>query len=125
MDAAKGSIRQRGSGSYELRLYVGTDPCTGRRRRWLTRQGGQSSPSSALAMLTVSGACQGGQHRGRINCEVGGHDLPVLQRPDMHLGDIEGIAIGPNRTLGPATLDHLTLGFEQLLHDDGRIGYPN
>jgi integrase len=36
MDAAKGSIRQRGSNSYELRVYAGTDPSTGR-LRWLTR----------------------------------------------------------------------------------------
>src|SRR5271155_4277706 len=36
MDAAKGSIRQRGSSSYELRVYAGTDPSTGK-RRWLTR----------------------------------------------------------------------------------------
>ena len=36
MDAAKGSIRQRGSGSFELRVYGGTDPGSGR-RRWLTR----------------------------------------------------------------------------------------
>jgi len=32
MDAAKGSIRQRGSSSFELRLYEGTDPVSGRRR---------------------------------------------------------------------------------------------
>ena len=32
----KGSIRQRGSGSFELRVYVGTDPDTGK-RRWITR----------------------------------------------------------------------------------------
>jgi hypothetical protein len=36
MDAAKGSIRQRGSDSFELRVYGGTDPSSGR-RRWLTR----------------------------------------------------------------------------------------
>src|SRR5271154_5457683 len=36
MDAAKGSVRQRGSGSFELRVYRGTDPVTGK-RRWLTR----------------------------------------------------------------------------------------
>lgn len=36
MDVAKGSIRQRGSSSYELRVYAGTDPGTGK-RRWLTR----------------------------------------------------------------------------------------
>ena len=36
MDIAKGSIRQRGSSSYELRVYAGTDPSTGK-RRWLTR----------------------------------------------------------------------------------------
>ena len=36
MDAARGSIRQRGSGSFELRVYGGTDPVSGR-RRWLTR----------------------------------------------------------------------------------------
>jgi hypothetical protein len=36
MDAGRGSIRQRGSNSYELRVYGGTDPISGR-RRWLTR----------------------------------------------------------------------------------------
>ena len=36
MDAAKGSIRQRGSGTDELRVYEGTDPDPGR-HRWLTR----------------------------------------------------------------------------------------
>ena len=36
MEIAKGSIRQRGSGSFELRVYGGTDPNSGR-RRWLTR----------------------------------------------------------------------------------------
>ena len=36
MDAARGSIRQRGSSSFELRVYGGTDPSSGR-RRWLTR----------------------------------------------------------------------------------------
>ena len=36
MDAAKGSIRQRGTGSFELRVYGGTDPSSGK-RRWLTR----------------------------------------------------------------------------------------
>lgn len=32
----KGSIRQRGTGSTELRVYAGTDPDTGR-RRWVTK----------------------------------------------------------------------------------------
>ncbi|MPZ16186.1 MAG: hypothetical protein GEU73_17510, partial [Chloroflexi bacterium] len=32
----RGSIRQRGRNSWELRVYAGTDPETGR-RRWLTR----------------------------------------------------------------------------------------
>jgi integrase len=36
MDAARGSIRQRGTNSYELRVYGGTDPSSGK-RRWLTR----------------------------------------------------------------------------------------
>ena len=30
MDTVRGSIRQRGSGSFELRVYAGTDPSTGR-----------------------------------------------------------------------------------------------
>jgi hypothetical protein len=29
MDETKGSIRQRGSDSFELRVYVGTDPVLG------------------------------------------------------------------------------------------------
>ncbi len=36
MDAARGSMRQRGRGSIELRVYGGTDPSSGK-RRWLTR----------------------------------------------------------------------------------------
>ena len=36
MDAVRGSIRQRGSSSFELRVYWGTDPASGK-RRWLTR----------------------------------------------------------------------------------------
>jgi hypothetical protein len=36
MDTARGSIRQRGTNSYELRVYGGTDPSSGK-RRWLTR----------------------------------------------------------------------------------------
>ena len=36
MDASKGSIRPRGSDSFELRVYGGTDPNSGK-RRWLTR----------------------------------------------------------------------------------------
>ena len=36
MDAPRGSIRQRGSGSFELRVYGGTNPVSGR-RRWLAR----------------------------------------------------------------------------------------
>jgi hypothetical protein len=34
--ATRGSIRQRGSPSWELRVYIGTDADTGR-RRWATR----------------------------------------------------------------------------------------
>jgi hypothetical protein len=36
VDTVKGSIRQRGSGSFELRVHAGTDPAT-KRRRWITR----------------------------------------------------------------------------------------
>ena len=36
MDAGKGPIRQRGSGSFALRVCGGTDPSAGS-RRWLTR----------------------------------------------------------------------------------------
>jgi hypothetical protein len=36
MDSVKGSYRQRGSDSFELRVYGGTDPSTGK-RRWITR----------------------------------------------------------------------------------------
>jgi integrase len=36
METFKGSIRQRGRGSFELRVYAGTDPDTGK-RRWVTR----------------------------------------------------------------------------------------
>ena len=36
MDIVRGSIRQRGRESFELRVYAGTDPDT-KRRRWVTR----------------------------------------------------------------------------------------
>jgi Phage integrase, N-terminal SAM-like domain len=54
MDAAKGSIRQRGSGSFELRVYRGTDPSSGR-RRWLTRtvRGDRSAALRELKALAV------------------------------------------------------------------------
>ena len=52
MDAAKGSIRQRGSGSCELRVYGGTDPSSGR-RRWLTRTV-RGDRSDARRELTAS-----------------------------------------------------------------------
>ena len=49
MDAARGSIRQRGSSCYELRVYTGTDPITGK-RRWLTRtiHGDRADPCREL-----------------------------------------------------------------------------
>jgi hypothetical protein len=46
------------------------------------------------------GSCQCFQLGGRINGEVGGHDLPVLRRPDLHLGDVERPAIGRTVPLG-------------------------
>jgi Phage integrase, N-terminal SAM-like domain len=54
MDAAKGSIRQRGTNSYELRVYGGTDPVSGR-RRWLTRtvRGDRSDALRELKALAV------------------------------------------------------------------------
>jgi integrase len=54
MDAAKGSIRQRGSDSFELRVYGGTDPVSGR-RRWLTRtvRGDRSAAMRELKALAA------------------------------------------------------------------------
>jgi hypothetical protein len=54
MDATKGSIRQRGSGSFELRIYGGTDPVSGR-RRWLTRtiRGDRSAALRELKALAA------------------------------------------------------------------------
>ena len=54
MDAAKGSIRQRGSGSFELRVYGGTDPASGK-RRWLTRtvRGDRSAALRELKALAA------------------------------------------------------------------------
>jgi integrase len=50
----KGSIRQRGTGSFELRVYVGTDPDTGR-RRWVTRtvRGTRAEAQRQLAELSA------------------------------------------------------------------------
>jgi len=54
MDAAKGSIRKRGSGSFELRVYSGTDPVSGK-RRWLTRtvRGNRSDAVRELKALSA------------------------------------------------------------------------
>ncbi len=54
MDAARGSIRQRGTNSYELRVYGGTDPSSGR-RRWLTRtvRGDRSDARRELKALAA------------------------------------------------------------------------
>lgn len=50
----KGSIRRRGSSSWELRVYVGTDPDTGK-RRWATRtvRGERSDAERALETLAA------------------------------------------------------------------------
>ncbi len=54
MDAVKGSIRQRGSDSFELRVYGGTDPSSGK-RRWLTRtvRGDRSAALRELKALAA------------------------------------------------------------------------
>ena len=54
MDAVRVSIRQRGSGSFELRVYGGTDPVSGK-RRWLTRtvRGDRSAALRELKALTA------------------------------------------------------------------------
>ena len=54
MDAVKGSIRQRGTNSFELRVYGGTDPASGR-RRWLTRtvRGNRSDALRELKALAA------------------------------------------------------------------------
>ena len=50
----KGSVRQRGTSSWELRVYVGTDPGSGR-RRWATRtvRGSRSEAERELARLAA------------------------------------------------------------------------
>jgi hypothetical protein len=64
MDTAKGSIRQRGSSSYELRVYWGTDPSTGR-RRWLTRtvHGDRADACRELKAFAAHAKC-----RSRCGC---------------------------------------------------------
>ena len=54
MDAVNGSIRQRGNGSFELRVYAGTDPISGK-RRWLTRtvRGDRSAAMRELEALAA------------------------------------------------------------------------
>jgi integrase len=54
MDAVKGSIRRRGSDSFELRVYGGTDPASGK-RRWLTRtvRGDRSAAVRELKALAA------------------------------------------------------------------------
>ena len=54
MEAARGSIRQRGSGSFELWVYGGSDPSSGK-RRWLTRTV-RGSRSDALRELKALAA---------------------------------------------------------------------
>jgi hypothetical protein len=50
----KGSIRQRGTGSFELRVYAGTDPDTGK-RRLVTRtlMGGRAHAERDLKALAA------------------------------------------------------------------------
>ena len=49
-----GSIRQRGRNSWQIRVYVGTDPATGQRRQ-LTRTvlGGRTQAQRELRSLAV------------------------------------------------------------------------
>lgn len=49
-----GTIRQRGKTSWELRVYGGTDPTTGR-RRWHTRtvRGGRTEAQRELVKLAA------------------------------------------------------------------------
>ena len=50
----KGSVRQRGAASWELRVYAGTDPDTGKRRyRTATVVGNRADAERALARLVA------------------------------------------------------------------------
>jgi hypothetical protein len=51
----KGSLRQRSAGSWELRVYIGTDPATGRRLdRTATVRGNRSDAERELAEMVAS-----------------------------------------------------------------------
>jgi hypothetical protein len=52
----RGSLRQRSAGSFELRVYIGVDPTTGRRRyRSMTVRGNRADAERELAAM-VAGA---------------------------------------------------------------------
>jgi hypothetical protein len=54
-DPMKGSLRQRSAGSWELRVYIGTDPATGRRLdRTATVRGNRSDAERELAAMVAS-----------------------------------------------------------------------
>jgi hypothetical protein len=78
MDVAKGSIRQRGTGSFELRVYGGTDPVAGR-RRWLTRSV-RSDRSDALRELKALAA------HANIAPAVGAHTTVAALRDQWFAG---------------------------------------
>ena len=50
-----GSLRQRSAGSWELRVYIGTDPATGRRRdRSVTVRGTTADAERELAEMVAA-----------------------------------------------------------------------
>ncbi len=50
----QGSMRQRGEGSWELRVYLGRDPLTGEKRwKYKTFKGGKREAQRALAAMVA------------------------------------------------------------------------
>jgi len=50
----QGSMRQRGEGSWELRVYLGRDPLTGQKRwTYKTLKGGKREAQRALAAMVA------------------------------------------------------------------------
>src|SRR5919106_1372621 len=51
----RGSLRQRSAGSFELRVYIGVDPTTGRRRyRSMTVRGNRGEAERELAAVVAA-----------------------------------------------------------------------
>jgi integrase len=128
----RGSMRQRSEGSWELRVFVGRDPLTGRRQYFTkTVRGGKREAQRALAALVAGPAPVGpaaamtaGQMleqwfehaEGQLSPSTADHTRTVL---DAHL--LPHIGETPLRQLSTAKIDAL---YRLLSERGGRGGKP-